>query len=290
MERAIAAGDFPRRTRAGAVRQVLGRPSGLAGLCIVGAIALVVLAGPALAPTDPAAQDIPARLQGPSLVHPLGTDQLGRDLLSRLIAGARIAMVVALPAVALALLVGVTFGALAGYLGGWLDSLVVVIVDTFQAFPAVILALTLLALLGPSLTNTIVVIAIAFTPSYARVTRAQVLTIRRELYIEAERALGASDRRIVWHHVLPNLLAPLLVLVAMDIPTAVVAEAGLSFLGVGVQPPTPSWGVILADGFARVRDVPWPVLFAGLAIMVTTLGFTMLGETLRDVTDPREVT
>ena len=159
--------------------------------------------------------------------------------------------------------------------------------DTVQAFPAVILALALLAVLGPSLRNVIIVIGVSFAPGYARVARALVLSSKQDHYVEAERALGAGTRRIVGVHILPNIVAPLFILLAMDMPGAITVEAGLSFLGVGVQPPTPSWGVILADGFDRVRDTPWPVIGAGGFLMITTLGFTMLGETLRDVVDPR---
>ena len=159
--------------------------------------------------------------------------------------------------------------------------------DTVQAFPTVILALALLALLGPSLQNVIIVIVVSFAPGYARVARASLLSAKQDLYVEAERALGAGDGRIVGVHILPNIVAPLFILLAMDLAAAITIEAGLSFLGVGVPPPTPSWGVILADGFNRVRDTPWPVLSAGLVLMITTLAFTMLGETLRDVVDPR---
>ncbi len=150
-----------------------------------------------------------------------------------------------------------------------------------------ILALALLAVLGPSLRNVIIVIVISFAPAYARVARALVLTEKQNPYVDVERSLGASDRRIVTVHIVPNVIPPLVILLAMDIPSAIAVEAGLSFLGVGVQPPTPSWGLILADGFDRVRDTPWPVLWAGIALMVTTLGFTLLGEMLRDIYDPR---
>jgi peptide/nickel transport system permease protein len=269
------------------LQELARRPAGLFGLAIVSALILILIFAPALAPYGDADQDIAKRLEGPSRVHVLGTDQLGRDLLSRLLFGTRVALGVAFPSVLGALVFGLILGTIAGYLGRRVDNALIVVMDTLQALPAVLLALTLLAVLGPSLRNVIIVIAVAFAPGYARVARALVLAMKQNPFVEAERALGASDLRIVLVHILPNILAPLFILLAMDIPSAITVEAGLSFLGVGVQPPTPSWGVILSDGFDRVRDTPWPVLWAGLALMVATLGFTMLGETLRDIVDPR---
>jgi peptide/nickel transport system permease protein len=182
---------------------------------------------------------------------------------------------------------GLVLGLTAGYLGGRVDNALIVVMDSAQAFPTVILALALLAVLGASLRNILIVIAITFAPQYARVARASVLAVKQNPFIEAERALGARNLRVVGVHILPNIMAPLFILLAMNIPAAITVEAGLSFLGVGVQPPTPSWGVILAEGFERVREAPWPVLDTGLALMLATLGFTLLGETLRDVVDPR---
>jgi peptide/nickel transport system permease protein len=182
---------------------------------------------------------------------------------------------------------GLTLGVIAGYFGGWIDNALVVVMDALQAIPAVILALVLIALLGPSLRNVIIVIAVAFTPGYARVSRALVYATKQEQFVEAERALGASHARIVFIHIIRNILGPLFILMAMDIPSAVTIEAGLSFLGVGIQPPTPSWGNILSDGFTYIYQTPWLILSAGIALMLTTLGFTMFGETLRDVFDPR---
>jgi peptide/nickel transport system permease protein len=164
---------------------------------------------------------------------------------------------------------------------------VVILLDSIQAFPAVILALAILALLGPSLVNEILVIGIAWIPAYARVTRAQAMSAKNQMYVEAERSLGATNGRILTSHVLPNILAPLLILAAMDLPVVITFEAGLSFLGLGVRPPTPSWGVILSDGFKFVRNSPWPILWAGLALAITTLGFTVFAESLRDVLDPK---
>ena len=204
-----------------------------------------------------------------------------------MIYGTRIALGVAVPSVLGALVIGLVLGVVAGYCGGMLDNALIVVMDSLQAFPAVILALVLLALLGSSLQNVIIVITVAFIPNYARVSRALVLALKNNQFVEAERSLGASPWRLVVCHILPNILAPLFILLAMDIPSAITVEAGLSFLGLGVQPPTASWGVILADGFARVEDSPWGVIAPGLALMITTLAFTLLGETLRDVVDPR---
>ncbi len=266
---------------------VLRRPLGILGSAIVFGFLLVVIFAPQLAPHTAEAQDIPHRLAGPSTQYLLGTDHLGRDLLSRLIYGSRIALGTALPAVSIALTMGLLLGLLAGYLGGYVDNVIVVLLDSIQAFPAVILALAVLALLGPSPRNVILVIGLTWTPGYARVTRAQVLSVKQNVYIEAERSLGARDRRIILLHILPNILAPLLILLAMDLPVVITFEAGLSFLGLGVPPPTPSWGVILSDGFNYIRNSPWPITWAGITLMVTTLGFTLFGETLRNVLDPR---
>jgi peptide/nickel transport system permease protein len=219
--------------------------------------------------------------------HLLGTDRLGRDTLSRLIYGVGIALIVALPAVLSALVIGLLLGIVAAWRGGLIDAVLVIVMDVLQAFPAVILALALLALLGPSLRNVIIVVSIAFIPNYARVSRALVFSAKANQWVEAERALGASTLRIVFTHILPNIMPPLFILMAMDIPSAIVIEAGLSFLGLGVQPPTPSWGVILSDGFQSIMQSPWAVVFASIILMITTLGFTMLGETLRDIVDPR---
>jgi peptide/nickel transport system permease protein len=266
---------------------VVRRPLGALGLVIVLLFLLTVVFAPLLAPYGYAEQHLKDRFQGPSRTYPLGTDHLGRDLLSRLIYGSRIALVTAVPAVGLALLGGIILGLLAGYSGGWVDDIIVVFIDTFKAFPAVILALAILATLGPSLVNEILVIGIAWIPGYARVVRAQVLSSRQNLFVEAERSLGASSSRIVLRHILPNTLAPLLILAAMDLPVVITFEAGLSFLGLGVRPPTPSWGVILKEGFDYIRRSPWPIIWAGVVLTIVTLGFTLFGEALRDELDPR---
>lgn len=267
--------------------RLLRRPAGAFGLAVVLGVVAVAVFAPLLAPYSASEQDIVNRLDGPSAAHWLGTDDFGRDILSRIIYGARIEISVAVPSVLVAMAAGLVIGMAAGYLGGRVDRAVIVLLDSVQAFPAVILALALLALLGPSLQNLIAVIAVAFTPQYARVARASVLKLKKEPFVEAERSLGAGNLRIGVVHILPNIIAPMFILLTMNIPGAIAIEAGLSFLGLGVQPPTPSWGVILADGFERVLDTPWAVVGTGVALAITTLGLTMLGETLRDILDPR---
>jgi peptide/nickel transport system permease protein len=283
---ALAGSSAP--DRLSLVRELLRRPAGVFGLLLVLALVAVLIFAEVFSPYSDSQQDIKNRLQGPTADHVLGTDHLGRDLLSRLLFGTRVALGTAFPAVLAALSMGLVLGLTAGYLAGTIvDNVILVVMDSFQAFPAVVLALALLALLGPSQGNVIFVIALAFTPGYARIVRAQVLSVKENPFIEVERSLGASDLRIIAVHILPNILAPLVILLAMDLPSAITTEAGLSFLGLGVRPPTPSWGVILADGFSKIRTSPWPVLWAGLTLMLTTLGFTLFGETLRDILDPK---
>jgi peptide/nickel transport system permease protein len=269
------------------LREVVSRPAGAFGLVVVLLLIAAAIAPSLFAPYGQDTQDIPSRLQGPTLNHLLGTDELGRDLLSRLIFSCRVELGVAVPSVLAALIGGLILGVLAGYRGGMLDNALIVVMDSLQAFPAVILALVLLALLGSSLQNVIIVIAVAFVPNYARVSRALVLALKNNQFVEAERSLGASPLRMILVHVVPNIVAPLFILLAMDIPGAITTEAGLSFLGLGVQPPTASWGVMLSDGFARVQNSAWGVITPGVALMLATLAFTLLGETLRDVFDPK---
>lgn len=271
----------------GVIRGVARSRAGLFGLVIVVAMVLVAILAPLLEPQDVRAINVPRRLEGPSADYWLGTDHLGRDLLSRIIGGTRIALGISLAAVLIGLVIGVVIGLLAGYVGGVIDAVVTVVIDTIQSFPAVILALTVLVLLGTSITGLILVIGVAFIPGFARVTRASVLSIKQNAYIDAARGLGAGPFRIVFIHVLPNVVAPLLVLTAMNFPSAIAVESGLAFLGLGIQPPTPDWGVILKDGFDRIFLSPWPLVWTCLALALITLGFTFLGERLRDVLDVR---
>lgn len=281
-----------RATRVGVVLRGVARSTASGRRGTVGVSAIVVLLllipfGPILAPYSASSQHIADRLQGPSSAHLLGTDQLGRDLLSRLLAGVRVELGVAVPSVLVALVIGSALGVAAGYMGRTVDNVMILIMDTLQSFPAVILALLLLSLLGPSLPDVIIVIAIAYTPTFGRVTRALVASTREREFVAAERSLGAGHTRMVMRHILPNVTAPLVVLVALNIPSAIAIEVGLSFLGLGVPPPTPSWGSMLADGFTYVRTSPWGALCAMGAVMITTLILVSVGEHLRDISDPR---
>ena len=262
-------------------------PLGLMGLIIVGTIVFCAVFAAWIVPYDPVAMDIQARLQGPSLAHPLGTDQLGRDTFSRVIMGGQVALKVALPAVFGAMAIGLTLGMIAGYGPKWLDNILMLFFDTIRSFPTVMFALAVVALIGPSLQTVVFVVMATSIPTYGRVARTQTLTLRNSEFILAERSMGASMSRILGVHMLPNIVGVLAVLAAMDIPTVIALEAGLSFLGLGVKPPTPSWGTLLKDGYSLIRQTPWLVVGGGLPIILATLGFTFLGESLRDVVDPK---
>lgn len=262
-------------------------PLGLTGLVIVSLIVFSALFAPWIVPYDPIAMNIPDRMQGPSWTHLLGTDQLGRDTFSRVIMGGRVALQVALPTIAGAISIGLVLGMIAGYGPKWLDSIIVLLFDTVRSFPTVMFALAVVALVGPSLNTVIFVIMVTSIPTYGRVVRTLTQSLRNSEFIDAERALGASVFRIMSVHILPNVLGPIAVLAAMDIPTIVGLEAGLSFLGMGVKPPTPSWGSLLNDGYSLIRNTPWLIIAGGIPLILTTLGFTFFGEALRDVVDPK---
>ncbi|WP_406644873.1 ABC transporter permease [Aliisedimentitalea scapharcae] len=277
----------PRSELMNIITGVAREPLGLMGLIIVGAIVLAALFAPWIVPYDPIAMNIPDRMQGPSWAHFLGTDQLGRDTFSRVVMGGRVALKVALPAVFGAMAIGLTLGMIAGYGPKWLDNLLMLFFDTIRSFPTVMFALAVVALVGPSLQTVVFVVMATSIPTYGRVARTQTLTLRNSEFILAERAMGATMKRILGVHMLPNIIGVLAVLAAMDIPTVIALEAGLSFLGLGVKPPTPSWGALLKDGYALIRQTPWLVIGGGLPIILATLGFTFLGESLRDVVDPK---
>ncbi|MEZ5913548.1 MAG: ABC transporter permease [Paracoccaceae bacterium] len=262
-------------------------PLGLAGLIIVTLIVASALFAPWIAPYDPIEMNIPDRLQGPNLAHLMGTDQLGRDTFSRVIWGGRVALQVALPTIAGAIAIGLVLGMIAGYGPKWLDNLIVLFFDTVRSFPTVMFALAVVALVGPSLNTVILVIMVTSIPTYGRVVRTLTQSLKEAEFITAEKSLGASTARIMGIHIVPNVLGPLAVLAAMDIPTVVGLEAGLSFLGMGVKPPTPSWGSLLNDGYSLIRNTPWLIVAGGIPLILTTLGFTFLGEALRDVVDPK---
>jgi peptide/nickel transport system permease protein len=268
-----------------ALRRLLRDPLGALGAGLVAlVVAGAVLSG--LSGTDPTALDLPARQQGPSWAHPFGTDHLGRDLFARVLYGGQVALQVSGVSVGLALAVGLVLGMLAGFGPPWLDHTLVLAFDAVRSFPTIMFALALVTLLGPSILTIVVIVVVTSFPVYGRVVRTQTQSLKTYDFVLAERALGARLGRILGRHILPNVLGPVLILASMEIPVVVTIEAGLSFLGVGIRPPTPSWGSILNDGYTFIRDTPWPVVAGGLPLVVTTLGFTFLGEALRDVFDP----
>jgi peptide/nickel transport system permease protein len=277
----------PRAAWADGLRRILRDPLGALGAALVLLFILSAVLAPWIAPYEPNALDVPARLQGPSVAHLLGTDNLGRDVLSRVLYGGQIALAVALTAVGLSLVGGILLGLIAGYGPGWLDNILLLLFDSVRAFPVVMFALAVITVVGPSLQTVILVVVVTSVPQYARIIRTQTLSLRHTEFILAERSLGAGAPRVLLVHILPNVIGPLLILASMEIPVVITIEAGLSFLGLGVRPPTPSWGNILNDGYAFIRNTPWLVIAGGAPVVLTTLGFTFLGETLRDVFDPR---
>jgi len=270
------------------MNRLRSNPLAAAGLVLVLAFVLCALLAPWLAPHDPAFIELPARLAAPSSQHWLGTDELGRDIFSRLLYGARISLLVGGSVVAASLFLGLIFGSLAGYYGGLLDRIFTVIVmNAFLAFPGFLLAIAFVAFLGPGLFNLILALSIGGWVGYARLVRAQVLATREREFVEAARALGASDWRVITRHILPNIIQPVIVQAAIGMAGAVLAEATMSFLGLGVPPPTASWGSMLNDGRAHLFDAPHLVLFPALAIMLAVLSFNFIGDGLRDYLDPR---
>jgi peptide/nickel transport system permease protein len=272
---------------AGTFAKLRKDPLGMTGLVIVTVILLVTIFAALLAPYDPLEVNVYDRLSSPSWQHWLGTDQLGRDVFSRVLFGGRIALKVALVAISVSMAAGLFLGMMAGFGPKWLDRLLVVCFDTLRSFPTIMFALAIVALIGPSLNTVIGVIIVTSIPVYARIVRTQTQALRNDDFILAERAMGASTARILSHHVLPNIAAPLLILASMDVPAVVGMEAGLSFLGLGVSPPTPSWGSILNDGYSYLRNSPWPIIAGGIPLVLVTLGFTFFGESLRDILDPK---
>src|SRR3974390_466076 len=253
-------------------------------------VVLVVLAlfAPWIAPQDPAHIDLPARLMGPSSPHWFGTDELGRDILSRIIYGARISMLVGTCVVATSLTLGLIFGSIAGYYGGFLDRFLnVVVMNAFMSFPGILLAIAFVAFLGPGLFNVVLALSIGGWGGYARLVRAQVMAVKEREYVEAARALGASDLRIIVRHILPNIIQPVIVQAAIGMAGAILAEATMSFLGLGVPPPTATWGSMLNDGRSHLFDAPHLVVFPAVAVMLAVLSFNFVGDGLRDYLDPR---
>lgn len=272
--------------RRNSVRVALSGAGGFGAVIIVVAVLAAVFA-PWVAPYDPVALDPPARLLGPTREHLLGTDQYGRDTLSRIIYGGRSSLSVAAASTLFALLVGGTLGVLAAYYRGWVDGLIMRVTDILLSFPAILLAIALLAFLGPGFVNLVLAIGLVYVGPFARVARGAVLTVREELFVEASRSLGSRDWRVLLRAVLPAAAAPLIVEVTLRLAYGILAEASLSFLGLGTQPPAASWGLMVAEGRRFLSLSPWATVAPGLAIMVVVLGFNLFGDALRDALDPR---
>jgi peptide/nickel transport system permease protein len=278
----------PARSRARVIwNQFRRSPAGLVGLGILVLFLLAGLAAPALAPHDPYDIDLEASLTGPSPGHWLGRDELGRDLLSRIIYGARLSLVIGVIAVAIGVVCGVPIGALSGYLGGRVDLITQRAIDVMLAFPGILLAIVLVAILGVGLVQVMVAVGIVSIPVYARLVRGQVLSLRELEFVDAARALGATRSRIVWRHVLPNTLAVIIVQSTLQVASAILSAAALGFLGLGAQPPAAEWGSMLSNARQYIRLAPHSVTFPGLAIMLTVLGFNLVGDAVRDALDPR---
>lgn len=262
----------------------------LALVALIYLIVLVALAvfNEALVPYSPTDIDVPTRLSPPTWSHPFGTDELGRDVLSRVIVAGRVSLQVGLIAVSIALVAGVTTGLIAGFYGRAADAVLMRVADILFTFPAILLALAILSVLGPGIGNAMIAIGIVYTPIFARITRGSVLSVRELDFVRAARSIGTSNLGIMWRHILPNVAAPILVQTSLSFAFAILSEAALSFLGVGVQPPNPAWGLMLAESRTFVRDAPWMGIFPGLAIFTTILAFNFLGDGLRDVLDPRQ--
>lgn len=268
-----------------------GNRLAVAGLCVTVLIVLLALAAPLFVSYDDAVKvNTLERFQPPSREHPFGTTALGHDVLHQMLWGARTSLTVGLLGVLLAAAIGTTTGLIAGYKGEWVDSVFIFVVDIMKAFPMLLLALVMVAMLGASLTNIIVAIGIAWSPGHARLVRGLVLQLRTQEYVEAARSIGASTFRILWRHVLRNALGPILVLMTLGVASAIIVEASLSYLGLGPPPPTPTWGRLIADGQPYLRDAAWISIFPGLAILVTVLALNVFGDGLRDSLDPRALT
>lgn len=259
----------------------------LTGAIIIGIFLVLAFIGPSVAPHDPNAISLADRLQAPSAAHWFGTDNLGRDIFSRVIVGARISMWVGVLTVGLAMLIGVPIGLMSGYYGGVVDSVFMRLVDVFLAFPVIILAIAIVAVRGPGLSNVMIALVAVYWTTYARMTRGVTLVLKEEDYMLAAQCLGVPVWRALARHLLPNATAPILVIATLGLGNAILSEAALSFLGLGVQPPESSWGSMLNFGMQFLRDAPWLTIFPGLAIFFTVLGFNLLGDGLRDAMDPR---
>jgi peptide/nickel transport system permease protein len=269
------------------LRRIRGDPLGLLGLALVALVLFCGLFADWITPYDPFKHVIADRYAPPSFEHLMGTDNLGRDIFSRILKGSQIAIVVGVSTVLISLILGLALGLVAGYGPRWLDNILILLFDTIYSFPTVILGLTVMTLLGPSMGTLMFVIVIIQTPGYARLVRTATLAKKNSEFILAERSLGAGPLRILVRHILPNIVGPLFIIASMDIPAVITLEAGLTYLGLGIPPPAPSWGRILDDGYKFIREAPWIVIAGGIPLILTTLGFTFLGESLRDMLDPK---
>ncbi len=270
-----------------ALRRLFRNKLAIIGMALLGFFVFCAIFAPWIAPYDPIAQDITRRREPPSREHPFGLDEVGRDLLSRVIYGARVSLYVGVASVSLAIVAGTLIGAISGYAGGWIDNIIMRIMDIMLAFPSLLLAIAIVAIMGPGLLNMLYAIAFVSIPAYARLVRASILAAKEMDYVLAAKAVGCSSSRILFRHIMPNCLTPIIVQGTLGIATAILDAAGLSFLGLGAQPPTPEWGAMLGQGRGSVFTAPHVVIFPGLAIMLTVLGFNLLGDGLRDALDPR---
>jgi peptide/nickel transport system permease protein len=271
-----------------ALRRLVRRKGAMFGLAVIVLFVALALCAPIVAPYDPTAQSWTSVRKAPSWLHPLGTDDVGRDILARIIFGARASLLAGVISVAIALAIGVPLGLVAGYVGGFLDAAISRLTDAMLAIPFLILAIALAAFLGPSLRNAMIAIGVTTTPIFVRLTRGQVMAVKVEDFVEAARAVGNPPRRVVLVHILPNILPALMVQASLSIAAAIIAEAALSFLGLGQQPPAPSWGSMLNAAQRFLVNAPWMAVWPGVAIFLTVLSFNLLGDGLRDALDPRE--
>jgi peptide/nickel transport system permease protein len=269
-----------------ALKELTRNWSAAAGLFLIALIVLVALLGPALAPHNPLMPSPLNRLKGPSAEHPFGTDSLGRDIFSRVIYGTRISLLIGIISVGISLIPGTLFGLLSGYFGGWMDSLIMRSMDMLLAFPAILLAIFITAILEPNLTNTMVAVGLVYIPHYARIVRSSVLSLKEQLFVQAVGHMGGGHGRILLRHILPNCLSPIIVYATLGMGTAVLQAAALGFLGLGAQPPSPEWGAMLSEGRQYIQLAPHVAAFPGAAILILVLGFNLFGDGLRDVLDP----
>ena len=287
MTRAAAPAVVPVSPLRRAAARFLANPTTGIGIILCVLVALSAILAPLIAPHDPIEQNVVEQLRPPGDDHPLGTDYFGRDVLSRILWGGRISLIVSLTAIAAAIAIGGAIGMISGYVGGRFDTFVMQVMDVLLSFPSLILGLIVVALLGPDLVNLVVAIGLTAIAPFARIARAPVLALKERAFVEAGRALGYSHARILFVHILPNILSEVLVMGSLWMATAVRTEASLSFIGLGVKPPTPTWGGMMRDGFENILDAPWLAIFPGIAILLLVLGLNMMGDGLRDATDPK---